>query len=203
MKILSVDPGLTGGLAEFDTSIQNDHSGFLGASLIYTSRIEVKPKKLQLDLDYSSSKAGKKQYYKSGPNKGKPKMKLKTPAKYKKELDTKNLFKLFNKQDVIVIEQQNPRPGNSAISSASTMKNYGKLLALAELSDAKIVHVSPTVWKKHFDLIVSADQKKAMSQKDYKNMSIETAYKLSEFKTSYDGISDAICIGFWYILSSK
>jgi len=164
-----------------------------------TIKIETKPKQMIFDLDYSTSKAGKKQFIKSGPNKGQPKMKLKSPAKYRKELDTSQLFQIFKKHDIIVIEQQNPRPGNSAVSSASTMKNFGKLLALAEISSFELIIVSPTKWKTHYNLAISRNQKQKLTPKEYKNMSIKKAYELSEWNTSYDGIADAICIGYYYI----
>lgn len=198
MNILAIDPGLTGGLA-FTREILPNQFDFLGGILMPTKRIEIKPKQMQLDLDYSTTKSGKKQFIKSGPNKGKLKMKLRSPAKYKKELDIKTLFDILKEQDVIVIEKQNPQPGNSAASSASTMKNYGKLLALAELSEAKLVLVAPMTWKKHFGLALSKIERKSMTPTEYKKLSIQKAYDLSAFNTSYDGISDAICIGHWYI----
>ncbi len=198
MKVLSIDPGLTGGLASINVSDTN--ISFEWAESMPTIKIETKPKQMIFDLDYSTSKAGKKQFIKSGPNKGQPKMKLKSPAKYKKELNTGYLFKLFKEHDIIVIEQQNPRPGNSAISSASTMKNYGKLLALAEIiSGAELVTISPPKWNSSYHRTESRNQKQKLTPKEYKNMSIKKAYELSEWNTSYDGIADAICIGYYYI----
>ncbi len=201
MKILSLDPGLTGGFAIFSTDkeLSQDPNGFMAAAIMPTNRIETKAKQMQLDLDYSTTKTGKKQFIKSGPNKSQPKMKMKSPAKYKKELDIKVLYKLFKEQDVIIIEKQNPQPGNSAASSASTMRNYGKLLALAELSEAELVLVAPMTWKKHLGLSLTPAEKKLMTPKEYKNLSLAKAYNLSQFNTSYDGISDAICIGYWYL----
>ncbi len=168
-----------------------------------TNRILIKPRQVQFDLDYSTTKSGKKQFIKSGPNKGQVKMKIKSPAKYKHELNIKYLYDLFKAQDVIIIEKQNPQPGNSAVSSASTMRNYGKLLALAELSEAKLVLVAPMTWKKHFGLALSKQERKLMTPKEYKDLSIYKAYELSNFNTSYDGISDAICIGYHYIQTNE
>ncbi len=176
-----------------------DPKGFMTARIMPINRIETKAKQMQFDLDYSTTKSGKKQFIKSGPNKGQVKMKMKSPAKYKKELNIKYLYDLFKAQDIIVIEKQNPQPGNSAASSASTMRNYGKLLALAELSEAKLVLVAPMTWKKHFGLALSKQERKLMTPKEYKDLSIHKAYQLSNFNTSYDGISDAICIGYWYL----
>ncbi|MCD6435721.1 MAG: hypothetical protein J7L15_04975 [Clostridiales bacterium] len=206
MNILSIDPGLTGGFAEFNSYIAKpapNQNKFLSAAIMPTNRILIKPKQMQFDLDYSTTKSGKKQFIKSGPNKGQPKMKMKSPAKYKKELNIKVLYKLFQEQDVIIIEKQNPQPGNSAASSASTMRNYGKLLALAELSEAKLVLVAPMTWKKHFGLALSKQERKLMTPKEYKDLSIHKAYNLSNFNTSYDGISDAICIGYWYLQTTN
>ncbi len=159
-------------------------------------KIETKPKREIQDL-----KDGKKQYIKSGPNKGNLKMKLKSPAKYKTELDVKfinNLFSSLEPDDYIVIEVQNPRPGNSAMSSASTMKNFGKLLALAGISNATLVLITPQSWKAYYGLTVDKNQKQKITPKQYKDISIAKALELSNIKTKKDGIADAIIIAYWF-----
>ena len=192
MKICSVDPGLSGAIITFDDK------QIVSAKIMPTEKIEIKPAKYVLDL-----KDGKKQYYKTGSKKGEVKKKLKTPAKYKKELYLPEIYDIFNEADEIIIEQQNPRPGNSAMSSASTMKNFGKLMAIAELSKAKVSYVTPGVWKKYFNLNMSNSERKQLTSTQYKKLSIKKAYELSGYNTTSDGIADAICIGYWYIENKK
>ncbi len=157
-------------------------------------KIETKPARYVYDL-----KDGKKQYFKTGSRKGEPKMKLKTKAKYKTELDTAAIFNLLDMSDIIVIEKQGIRPGNSAMSSASTMIGYGKLLALAELSEAFIYIIQPQVWKKHFGLNLNQLERKKLTSTEYKKLSIPIAYEKSGIRTSKDGEADAIVIGYYFI----
>ena len=193
MILIAVDPGISGGIATFET----DAYGTLvlrDAGIIPTIKIETKPRRDVLDL-----KDGKKQYYKTGLKKNQVKMKMKSAAKYRKKLNVGHIHNRFKEADIIVIENQNTRPGNSAASSAETMKNFGKLLALAEILPSRLVMVQPAVWKKHFNLTVSKKDKKSMTPTMYKKMSIRKAYDLTSWNTSYDGISDSIVIGCYAI----
>lgn len=192
MNSVFVDPGKDGGIAIF----KNDK--LLKSYSMPIRRIEIKPKRMVYDLDYSTSKSGKKQYIKSGLNKGKVKMKLKTPAKYAVELNSNELFEIFKKSDLVVLEKQNPRPGNSAATSATTMKNYGKLLALAEISGSKLIEIAPLTWKKALGLELSKEDKKVLTNSEYKKMSISKANGLYNIDIKKDGIADAICIGYYY-----
>ena len=189
MRILSVDIGLDGGIAAWN----NGH--FIYADSMPIKKIETKPKRMVFNLDSK----GKKQYYKTGSNIGKPKMKMKSPAKYRRELDVFTIDDFFFYADIIIIEDQGTSFGNSAQSTRTTARNFGKLLATAELSGAKVVIVAANTWKTHFKLNLTAAEKKKLTPKEYKNLSIPVAYELSKFKTKKDGIADAICILYWYI----
>ena len=158
-------------------------------------KVETKPAVKVFQKDSS----GKKVYYSTGSRKGEPKMKIKTPAKHKTELNVQQLYSIFKRTDIIVIERQNPRPGNSAGSSFTTGINYGKLLALAELSGAKIELVAPGVWKKYYELDMTPTEKKKLTNTEYKKLSLNQAERLTGYKTSSDGIADAICIGMYWI----
>ena len=177
MKIASVDIGLSGGIS-VDGKAQS----------MPIKLIEIKPAVMVLSKD----KSGKKQYYKSGPLKGQPKHKIKTPAKYAKELNIPEIHSIFSGCDVVVFESPGTSAGNSAKSSRTTHTNYGKLLACAELANCKIHTVAPNKWKK--DLELPAD----------KLPTIELAESLSSesFRTErgalLDGQADAYCIGYWY-----
>jgi len=139
-------------------------------------------------------KSGKKVIIKSGPQKGQVKMKIKTPALTKRELDVfriKDLFSSDTKQ-TIVLELPGNSVGNSARSSSTTDRNFGKLLAIAELSGASVVTVPANQWKK--DLKLSKE----------KIDSINLAEQLSgaSFRSPknklYDGLAEAFLIGYYY-----
>ena len=166
--------------------------GISDGSIHYDMQVikkEIKPARYILDLDSK----GKKQYYKSGSKKGEVKMKLKTPAKYKTELDLHAINDLFKTADTIVFESPGISRGNSAASSATTNINYGKLLAIAELCGSNIVTVVPHKWKS--DLGLSKN----------KMESIEMAEELTSksFRTNrgrlIDGPAEAFLIRYWYI----
>ena len=172
-SVVSVDIGIMGGLALEEDAIP-----------MPIVAIETKAAIMVLDL-----KNGKKQYYKSGLLKGEARHKIKVPAKYEKRLDLQSIYKYFNQVDVIVLESPGISKGNAANATATTNRNFGKLLACAELASCKIVTVSPNKWKK--DLGLSKD----------KLESVELAEKLSgmSFRTIrgalMDGPAEAWLIG--------
>jgi len=182
MIMLSIDSGINGGLSIFDGST------FKYSLPMPTYKNVVKKKLMQLDL-----KDGKKQVIKSGPNKGQFKMKVRSPEKTKTELNILEILFLMEESDVIIIERQNPRPGNSASSSFTTGINYGKLLACVELSGTKKVIVNPNVWKKYLKL------------SDDKLKSVEMAESLTgkSFRTKRGRLkhdeAESMLIGHWYL----
>lgn len=141
--VISIDPGKDGGVA-------TEH----GAISMPTIKIETKPALYQFAL-----KDGKKQVIQSGPNKGEFKKKLRSPAKYTTELDVQELFDIFHGDyrdgsypNTLVIELPGNTRGNAAKATATTFLNFGKILALAELADCKIVKVPANKWKKDLSL---------------------------------------------------
>jgi hypothetical protein len=178
MKVIGTDPGKAGGISDGTTHIS-----------MPTRQVVTKPAVMILAKDSN----GKKQYYKSGPNVGQPKYKIKTPAKYALELDVFAIRDMFQDSDVIVIEAQGTSFGNSAKSTRTTSMNFGKLLAIAELSGAKVVTVAPHKWKADLGLT------------DDKEACVELAETLSgtSFRTSrgalQDGPAEAYLIRHWYL----
>lgn len=179
MNVIGIDIGLQGGISD-----GNIHQ------LIPLHRFCIKEPRYILDLDYK----GKKQYIKSGKNKGQLKRKLKSPAKYKEELDCQKILDIINASPlntVIVLEQPNHTHG--AKSAATTNRNYGKLLAIAELSKREVVTVAASKWKK--DLKLPKD----------KLPCVELAESLtgSTFRnargTLIDGPAEAVLIRYHYI----
>lgn len=176
--VLGIDIGLKGGIASLDH-----------AELMPVTQLLTKPAITVFEKDSK----GNKLYYKTGPNKGEPKRRIKTPAKYATELDLGLIFKYFNDADTVVFEQPGTSIGNAARSTASTNRNFGKLLACAELAGCKIITVPPHKWKK--DLGLSKD----------KLESVVLAENISKllFRTSrgalLDGPAEAYLILHWYL----
>ena len=174
--VAGIDPGIFGGIA-----IGN------AATPMPVTRTLIKEAITVLDL-----KDGKKQFYKSGPNKGEPKKRIKTAAKHKTELDVKAIFALLAVVDILVIETPGTSFGNAARSTSTVNKNYGKILAVAELCNCKIIPVAPAKWKK--------DMKLSKEKLD----SVIVAEDLTglSFRTSrgalLDGMAEAVCLVHWY-----
>ena len=135
---------------------------------------------------------GKKQYYKNGPKKGEVKMKIKTNAKFRKELDLEYLFASFKNANIVIIEGLGTTIGNSARTTRTTQVNYGKLLACAVIAKCDVRIVPANKWKA--DLGVTSD----------KETSIALAEKLSgrSFKKDtgklMDGEAEAFLIWYWF-----
>jgi len=154
-----------------------------------TIKSETKPAVLVL-----AKKDGKKQYYTSGSKAGKPKYKIKTPAKYAAELDVKAISSLIDNESIVVIETPGISRGNAARSTATTNMNYGKILAILELNNCEIIKVSPAKWKK--DLKLSKEKIDSI-------LLAEQLSPLSTFRTKrnalLDGQAEAFLIRHWYI----
>lgn len=183
--IISIDIGISGGITCND--------GFNTYSILMpTYKVETKPAILVLDLDSN----GKKQYYKSGSSKDQVKMKTKTKAKYRNELDViaiRDIFDIPNANKVtIVLEEPGKSVGNAAKSTASTHRNYGKLLAIAELSGANVVTVPANKWKK--DLGLTSDKLECV-----KHAELLSGSKFRSHRDSLlDGQAESFLIGYWY-----
>lgn len=184
--IVSVDPGLAGGLSLFQDN------KLVACISMPTVKVETKPARYKLDL-----LNGKKQFIKSGSNKGKPKMIQVSAAKYDTHLalnEIKDFFSFSEPENVaIILEAPAMSLGNSASSTATTNQNFGKLLAVAELCNLNIFTVPPHKWKK--DLNLTKD----------KELCVKYAEQLSgkSFRTERgalkDGPAESFLIGYWFI----
>ena len=171
--ILGIDIGLKGGISNGEIHLPMPTYKKCVKEAVYVFKRDSK---------------GKKEIYKSGLLKGQFKKVIKTPAKYKTEIDTVALLDYFKSVDVVAIEDQGTTAGNSARANRTTSINYGKVLACAELSGAKIVIIQPQTWKKALGL-----------SKD-KQESLDLAKKLynETFKLSQDGLAEALLIWHYY-----
>ena len=177
------------------------------------THVDTMPKRkicVETKLEQFDLKDGKKQFIKSGPNKGKPKMKVRRPAKYKDEIDCKVLMGLMFAADMIIIEQQACQMLNSTKACSTTMFNYGKLIALAEVSETKYETILPRIWKTDMHITMTKDEKKALGGdskliKDTlkaKSVSLATHISGRKFVTprgkSMHDEAEACLIGYWY-----
>ena len=70
-----------------------------------------------------------------------------------KIIDIFNKYK--NKEILFVIEKQNVRRGEGAVSAMTIGKNYGLLLGIAYALGFNVIEVSPQKWKKHFPELIN------------------------------------------------
>ena len=195
--IVSVDPGLSGGLSLFKDN------QLVSCISMPTVKVETKPARYKLDL-----LNGKKQFIKSGPKKGQAKTVQISAAKYDTHLALNEIKDFFSFQEpekvAIILEAPamscgnlNAKFGNSAKSTATTNQNFGKLLAVAELCNLNIFTVPPHKWKK--DLNLTKDKEEC----------VRYAEKLSgkSFRTERgalrDGPAESMLIGHWFITSQE
>lgn len=188
--IVSVDPGLAGGISLFQDN------QLVSCISMPTVKVETKPARYKLDL-----LNGKKQFIKSGANKGQAKMIQISAAKYDTHLalnDIKDFFSFSEPEKVaIILEAPAMSFGNSASSTATTNQNFGKLLAVAELCNLNIFTVPPHKWKKDLNLTKDKEQ------------CVQYAEQLSgkSFRTDRgalkDGPAESMLIGHWFIASQE
>ena len=188
MILYSVDIGLSGGISKFVNGV------YQYSIDMPVDKIEVKKAKYKLDL-----LNGKKQFYKSGSQKGQPKMKQVSPAEYKTELDLFKIMDIFkesaseNEKIFVIFESPTKSIGNSAKVTATTNRNFGKLLATAELSGADVDSVVPSKWKK--DLFLTKDKKECVefAEKEFGKTFRTKGGRL------LDGQAESALIGKWFI----
>lgn len=190
--IISIDIGLAGGITIFE---QKDNiCKIVDCIKMPIVKIETKPAKFKFNL-----LNGKKQYYKTGSEKGKPKIIQTSPAEYSRELDIHRVLKIFNSYEAktIVFEEPGISAGNAAKATATTNRNYGKLLALAEISKANIVTVPANKWKKDLGLTKDKLQCVEFAEKIF-NMNFRT-----KNNALLDGQAESALIGYWYITENS
>ena len=155
-------------------------------------KVETKPARYKLDL-----LNGKKQFIKSGSNKGKPKMIQVSAAKYDTHLainEIKYFFSFSEPENVaIILEAPAMSFGNSASSTATTNQNFGKLLAVAELCNLNIITVPPHKWKKDLNLTKDKELCVSFAEKEF----------CKKFRTDrgrlLDGQAESALIGLWFL----
>ena len=188
--IVSVDPGLSGGLSLFK---DNQLVACISMPIV---KAETKPARYKFDL-----LNGKKQFIKSGKNKGQAKMIQISAAKYDTHLalnEIKDFFTFSEPEKVaIILEAPAMSFGNSASSTATTNQNFGKLLAVAELCKLNIFTVPPHKWKK--DLNLTKDKEECVR---YAEQLFQRSFRTQRNRL-IDGPAESALIGHWFITSQK
>ena len=188
--VVSVDPGLAGGLSLFQDN------KLVACISMPTVKVETKPARYKLDL-----LNGKKQFIKSGSNKGKPKMIQVSAAKYDTHLalnEIKDFFSFSEPENVaIILEAPAMSFGNSASSTATTNQNFGKLLAVAELCKLNIFTVPPHKWKKDLNLTKDKEQCVSFAEKLFQRSFRTQRNRL------IDGPAESALIGHWFMNSQE
>ena len=186
--IVSVDPGLAGGISLFQDN------KLVACISMPTVKVETKPARYKLDL-----LNGKKQFIKSGPKKGQAKTVQISAAKYDTHMalnEIKDFFSFSEPENVaIILEAPAMSFGNSASSTATTNQNFGKLLAVAELCNLNIFTVPPHKWKKDLNLTKDKEQCVKYAEQLF-NKSFRT-----QRNAMLDGPAEASLIGNWFIQS--
>lgn len=188
--IVSIDIGLAGGLSLFQDN------NLVTVIDMPVKKIETKPARYKFDL-----LNGKKQFIKSGPNKGKAKMIQISAAKHDTILDLHKIKSFFTFSEpegvAIILEAPAMSFGNSASSTATTNQNFGKLLAVAELCKLNIFTVPPHKWKKDLGLTKDKEQCVSFAEKLFDR----------NFRTQrnrlIDGPAESALIGHWFINSQE
>lgn len=191
MKIVSIDPGLKGGI----TTTTGTYKMPLVKRLVKEAKfVFVK-------------KNNKKIVIKSGKHKGEYKTKVKTPAEYKEELDLNTLMHLFSGHQILIIEKQGFRPGEKPKNSATAAFNIGQIHACAKISGMKVVEVSAQRWKKDLQLDKRSLGLKGEPKEIQKMLKIRAvAYAevlssksfVTERGALRDGEAESYLIGFWF-----
>lgn len=71
-----------------------------------------------------------------------------------------------DRQVVLVIERQNPRPGEGSVSSFTIGENFGSLRGIGTALGFEVIIISPISWKNHFDELATAKYLTLKSRKD-------------------------------------
>lgn len=203
--ILSIDPGLTGGLSVFINGKLKTCIKMPVKTIITKEAIKV------LNLDPITKQ---KRFYKTGPNQGKPMMKIKSPAKKKQTIDSELIYLYAQKKDMVIIEKQGCMPGNGNKQCETTMINYGRLFGAIESAGSPVTIVTASKWKKDLGLTISKEEKidynndsklikeelKAMAYRNAKDTFPEhSGAFISERNKILDGPAESALIGWHYI----
>lgn len=178
--IISIDIGMSGGLAIFDVSEFIHES--LGALLLKDMPTETK-----------TNSVGKE----------------KKVVNIKELLHLMEIPKCRNESALVIFEDVHAFPGQGVVATGTLLEQKGIIRGITRALGYDEFPISPKTWQKHFDIVCPKEIKKKEHRKKWlKEKSLEIARKkfpdwemrLSN-KTAH-GLSDALLIGAWFLENS-
>lgn len=139
MILISCDVGKNGAFSVFNNGILDE--------VINMPTI----KRVIKEATYQYKHKDKAIVIKSGPNKGKRPMNVKTPAKVKIEIDfhgIKDFFSQYKNHGEVVFVSE---PQYAIGHGKAIYQNYGKILGIALCYCDDMYEVMPQTWQKHFE----------------------------------------------------
>ena len=114
-----------------------------------------------------------------------------------KEIDYRKIHEAFTTStpDLIVIEKVHAMPGQGVTSMFNFGLGYGALVALATVSTARVVLVTPQMWKKHVLAGTSKDKDAAIQFCNHTYPTVNLI--LPRCRNAHDGMADAICLAHY------
>ena len=111
----------------------------------------------------------------------------------KKSLDTNRILELLSNSDYIALEEQFILPTQGNKSNFTIGVNYGKLIALCEVSANKSEVVNSKVWQKFYPPLIRFKGNRAGRKREV----MKIASRLVGKTISHDGIGDSVLIAFY------
>ena len=114
-----------------------------------------------------------------------------------KEIDYRRVHEAltFYEPSIVVIEKVHAMPGQGVTSMFNFGLGYGALVALATVSTARLVLVTPQMWKKHVLAGTSKDKEAAIQFCSQTYPSVNLI--LPRCRKPHDGMADSICLAHY------
>ena len=114
-----------------------------------------------------------------------------------KEIDYRKIHEAFTTStpDLIVIEKVHAMPGQGVTSMFNFGLGSGALVALATVSTARLVLVTPQMWKKHVLAGTNKDKDAAIQFCNHTYPSVNLI--LPRCRNAHDGMADAVCLAHY------
>ena len=114
-----------------------------------------------------------------------------------KEIDYRKIYDefMFYEPSIIVVEKVHAMPKQGVTSMFNFGLGYGAIVALATVSTARLVLVTPQMWKKHILAGTNKDKDAAIQfcNHTYPNVNLI----LPRCRNAHDGMADAICLAHY------
>lgn len=114
-----------------------------------------------------------------------------------KELDYRKVFNVLceHKPSIIVLEKVHAMPGQGVTSMFNFGMGYGALVALSVISNARLVLVTPQMWKKHVLAGTNKDKDAAIQFCNHTYPQVNLIPP--RCRKAHDGMADAVCLAHY------